>query len=204
MAQLFIQDGSREWSVLPLTEDLYRISLSGSKTGLDQKAARAVESLPVPVVEPTRIESIAREGALLLRRDGSRETSNDTEPPASSAGWAVLTGPGTRIRVNGVAIAVGIATLRHRDEIGFECGAPLYFSTERLASVETYTASDSPRCPRCTLPIEAGDLYVRCPGCNVLHHQLPDRECFSYSPSCALCDQSSSLAADFRWSPGGL
>ena len=203
MTQLFIQDGSRDWSVLPLTEDLYRISLSSSsrsKTGPDKRVARAADSLPVPVVESTRIESIARRGALLLRRDGS----SNTEPPAAPAGWAILAGPGTRIRINGIAIAIGITTLRHRDEIGLEGGAPLYFSTERLASVETYAASDSPRCPRCSLSIEPGDLYVCCPGCNVLHHQRPDRQCFSYSPSCSRCNQSSSLEAGFLWSPEGL
>lgn len=215
MAQLFIQDGSREWSVLPLTEDLYRISLaspSRSKPGRRKNSDRMDDALPVPIVEPTRIESIAREGALLLRRNDSRDTSNEADPSATPtptptctpAGWAILAGPGMRIRINGVTMTVGIATLRHRDEIALEGRAPVYFSTERLASIETYAATDSPCCPRCTLPIEPGDLYVCCPGCNVLHHQRPDRECFSYSSSCASCDQSSSLAADFRWSPEGL
>lgn len=195
MAQLFVQDEANAWSVLNLTDDVYRLTLPPSQ---------AADRFRPPVVEPDRVERLSQAGALLLVRGGVGSVAGDTEPMASSEDWAVLAGVGTRLRVNGVGIAVGIATLRHRDELCLDGGPALYFSTERLVNVEKYRANDAPRCPRCTLPIEVGDAYVCCPGCRVLHHQLPERECWTYTPTCTLCDQSSDLSAGYRWSPEGL
>lgn len=212
MAQLFIQDASHLWSVLPLAEDIYRLSLPSSlsrptsKQSVRDKTPRSIHSRRTPLIEPESIVSLSREGALLLRSEGAAGDRGETEigGSASPAGWAVLAGPDTRLCINGLAIAAGIAALRHRDGLCLDGGAPLYFSTERLVRIETYRAADAPGCPRCTLPIELGDACVRCPGCNVLHHQRSDRACWTYSPNCARCDQSSDLEAGFSWSPEDL
>ena len=204
MAQLFVQDASNLWSAFRLTEDVYRLSLAAPHKDATHESQRATRSLRSPIVEPDRVERLSREGALLVRHVGAGNASRTPDSPTSSAQWAVLTGSGTPLRINGVAIPVGIAALRHRDELCIEGGAPLYFSSERLVSVETYCDDDSPRCPRCTLPIERGDAYVCCPDCHVVHHQLPERECWSYMPTCSQCPQSSDLKAGYRWSPEGL
>ncbi len=207
MAQLFVQDESNLWLVFDLTDDVYRISLPTPEKGAGHEAARSIHQLRTPVIEPDRVERLSQAGALLLECRAAVNapvSTNSTDALAASAGWAVLAGVETRLRINGGPIPVGIAALRHRDELCFEGGAPLYFSTERLVSVEAYRADDSPRCPRCTLPIELGDSCVCCPGCNVLHHQLSKRECWTYTPTCTLCDQSSDLAAGYRWSPEDL
>ncbi|MCR9096662.1 MAG: hypothetical protein NXI30_20760 [bacterium] len=208
MAQLFvpstIEDGSQDWSVLPLPVNLYRLSSSSSKSRLDSRPKRLVESLTIDAVESVDAERIASDGALLIRYGESPRESKASTPAVASGGWAILWEPGNRISINGVATATGVAILRNRDEIALDGGSRLYFSTERLAAVETYVDADSPRCPRCTLPIERGERYVRCPGCSVLHHQESDRECFTYSSTCALCDQPTSLDTGFRWSPEGL
>lgn len=197
MTHLFVQDDSNRWTVLPLTNDVYRLSLPDPQQAARRAAQASSPAARSPVVESTRIGRITRKGALLLKRNGA-------EAQASLADWTLLTGTGTRLRLNGVAIAIGIATLRHRDELRLNGSLPLYFSTERLVRVETYRADDSPRCPRCTLPVELGDPSVCCPACRVLHHQHPERECWTYTESCALCDQRSDLAAGYRWSPEGL
>lgn len=200
MAQLFVQDELNVWSVLELTGETYRLSLP-PRSGTKSSAPRATGPLRVRIVESPRVERLSQKGALLLNRGGENGAQAAPRPLASSGAWAVLAGANTRLRINGGPVAVGIAALRHRDELCLEGGAPLYFSTERLVSVEEYAGSDSPHCPRCTLAIEFGDASIRCPGCGVLHHQLPERECWTYTPTCALCDQSSDLTAGYRWSP---
>lgn len=206
MAQIFVRDESNVWSVLKLTDDVYRLTLPSSQDTPGRKSLQPFHHLRTAVIEPDRVERLSQAGALLLFRGGvgSVADATATGPMAPSEAWAVLAGAGTKLRVNGIAITVGIATLRDRDELCLDGAAPFYFSTERLVNVETYRASDAPRCPRCTLPIEAGEAYVCCPGCRVLHHQLPERECFTYSPTCTLCDQPSDLTAGYRWSPEDL
>ncbi len=209
MAQLFVQDDSRLWTVLELTAEAYHLSPPvhpsgpprGRPPGLSNPSrtnnvvdARESRS---PTVASARVDRLARDGALLLKRSEGDETT-------VVAGWSLLTGVDTRLRINGVSIALGIATLRHRDEIRLDGGAPLYFSTERLVNVEPYGGEDAPRCPRCTLSVERGEPCVRCPACDVVHHQLSDRECWTYSETCALCDQASDLTAGYRWSPEDL
>lgn len=201
MAQLFVQAESSAWSVLDLTHDTYRLSLPAPREESGREASPLTRGPRAPVVEPAPVGQPAQPGELLL----VRAAVGDTEPVASPAGWALLGGEQARFRVNGVGIAVGIAVLRHRDELCLEGGLPLYFSTERLVSVEVYPADDSPHCPRCTLPIDRGQSFVRCPGCSVLHHELPERKCWTYSgTTCTLCDHASDLEAGYRWSPEAL
>ncbi len=200
MAQLFVQSDSSTWSVLALEHDTYRVSLPAPRDETGPGSSPSSPDPCAPVIEPAPVTQPAQPGELLL----VRAAAGDTEPTASPAGWALLGGEQSQFRVNGVGIAVGIAVLRHRDEFCLDGGLPLYFSTERLVSVEVYRGDDSPHCPRCTLPIDRGHSYVSCPGCNVLHHQASERECWTYTPTCALCDHASDLEAGYRWSPEAL
>ncbi len=198
MAQLFVPDASHAWSILKLEGDRYRLALQRPPKGVgraDQPGSTA------RLVVADRGGRLSRNGVLLLIRN---PVQGGTEPPRSPADWVVLAGRDSRVRLNGVPVALGLAALRHRDELCFDGGAPLYFSTERVASVERYEASDSPRCPRCTLGIEAGDSYVCCPRCGVLYHQGRTRKCWTYAEFCALCPHSTDLAAGLRWSPDVL
>jgi hypothetical protein len=131
--------------------------------------------------------------ALLLRlRAGS---------DVAGSGWAVVAHSDVRVVLNGEPVVVGVAVLRDRDEMRIGVSEPAYLSMERLAAVEPCERDDAPRCPRCANPIERGELSVGCPGCGVRHHQRADRECWTYLPTCAMCDQPTDLAAGLRWTP---
>jgi len=160
------------------------------------------DRFPLPARDPVEW-SAPRSGwddadaaALLLRVrqgiDGSESSS------------ALVADRRVRALVNGEPIATGMALLRDRDELRMGGAEPVYFSTERLASVEACERDDAPRCPRCAQEIARGEMSVRCPGCGVLHHQMPERECWTYLEKCALCEQATDLAAGLRWSPEDL
>jgi hypothetical protein len=141
-------------------------------------------------------EATAPTDALLLRVD---EVEGVTGP-----GWALLAGGDARLLLNGEPVVLGLAQLRHRDELRLDGGGPLYFSTERLAAVEAYAREDAPRCPRCAQPIARGEPVVRCPACGVLHHELPGRNCWTYIERCALCPQATALDGELAWTPEEL
>jgi len=122
----------------------------------------------------------------------------------ANAGWAVIADGRTRLFVNGEPIETGIALLRDRDELRVDGAEAAYFSAERFAVVEVCDRDDAPRCPRCAQAIARGEMAVRCPGCGVLHHQMTERECWTYLETCALCAQATDLAAGLRWSPEEL
>jgi hypothetical protein len=123
------------------------------------------------------------------------------KPDESGNSWALVSGANARVFVNGEPLALGVALLRDRDELRVGGRAAVYFSTERLACVEPCERDDAPRCPRCAQAIERGQLSVRCPRCDVLHHQLTERPCWTYSSRCALCAQPSDLEAGLSWTP---
>jgi len=135
-------------------------------------------------------------GALVFRVRSGADSAH--------AGWALLVDGRTRAFVNGEPVATGVALLRDRDELRVGGAEAVYFSAERLASVEVCERDDAPRCPRCAQGIAQGEMSVRCPACGVLHHQLPERECWTYLEKCALCEQATDLAAGLRWSPEEL
>jgi hypothetical protein len=116
--------------------------------------------------------------------------------------WVVL-GDDT-VHVNGSALGAGVAVLADRDEI--RVGAErVFFSTERLAAVTIHPGDErAVFCPRCKLEIAAGSPVVRCPSCNVLHHQSDEYPCWTYGEHCALGDQPTAMDAGFRWTPGDL
>jgi hypothetical protein len=113
-------------------------------------------------------------------------------------------------------------------------GDRCFFSTERVARPVRYPGGAQPvHCPRDRRPIEPGSRAIQCPACSVWHHhpevepavaaeaQVPGdtaevgtaeaasgstepMSCWTYGPTCALCDQPSALDAGFRWTPEGL
>jgi hypothetical protein len=123
--------------------------------------------------------------------------------PGKDETWILLAPPQQAVRVNGERVLLGICVLRDKDEIRVPGGVSLFFSTEKLARVELFPGINGQRffCPRCKQEIPLTSPAVRCPQCNVWHHQSEDLPCWSYSDHCALCDQSSALDADYRWTP---
>jgi hypothetical protein len=83
-------------------------------------------------------------------------------------------------------------------------GAPVFFSTEEAACIETFTGTGSVTCPRCRTAIVPGQPVVRCPDCGVVHHEVADRNCWTYAKTCALCAQLTALDTGLRWSPEAL
>ena len=179
MSRLFMQTDNG-WDAKPLEEERYALRATGGGAGPSVLA---------------QDDAAASADALLLR---VAEVEG-----AAGPGWALLGGD-ARLLLNGEPVAVGLALLRHKDELRLDGEAPLYFSMERLAAVEAYAGDDAPRCPRCQQSIAREELAVRCPGCGVLHHQLVDRPCWTYQPKCALCEQASDLEAGLCWTPEDL
>jgi hypothetical protein len=181
MSRLFIHavDG---WSALALDADCVPL--------------HTLSDVDTPAPQSERESEIASADALILRVLD--------EADGRSSGWAVVSGANARVFVNGEPLALGVARLRDRDELRVGAGAAVYFSSERPACVEPCARDDAPRCPRCAQAIGRGEPSVRCPSCEVLHHQLRGRACWTYSPSCALCSQPTDLDAGLRWTPEEL
>src|SRR5262245_18008057 len=179
MSQIFLPS-SEGFEVQPIKAAGYRLVVDGG-------AGRCVEAIAADAAAPA--------DTLLLRVP---------ELPDRAESWALLPNRAARVLRNGEPLVLGLAVLRHRDELRVDGAEAFYFSTERLAVVEPCARDDAPRCPRCAQAIERGEPAVRCPGCGVLHHQLSDRPCWTHLPRCALCDQSTDLAAGFRWTPEAL
>jgi hypothetical protein len=169
------------WSVFPLVADGYTISSAG------KLVSRANGEQPQP-----------RLGVALVR-----QAANDT--------WILLAEPSAPVYVNGQAVPLGVRILRDRDEIrvGRMQPATLFFSTERMASVEPFPGADRAiHCPRCKTELAVGVPAVRCPNpqCGLWHHQAPGSNlpCWTYDTRCASCDQQTALDAGYRWTPEGL
>ena len=124
--------------------------------------------------------------------------------------WVLINSPQSHVRHNGMAALLGLAVLADRDEIiVFDAISPLgrrfYFSTQRLTRVEPAPVELSLACPRCKLEIVAQSPAVRCPRCHVWHHQLSDRQCWTYADRCAACqEQDTSLNGELNWTPEEL
>jgi hypothetical protein len=202
MAQIFLQDSADAWAILSLDDRRYRLASACGRRHSDSSAQRPARGQRPP--EIFLGGRLSRSGALLLRHQNTQSSDGRDTTSAPSEDWALLAGPDARLLLNGMPLSLGIAVLHHGDEICFEDGAPIYLSTERRACVETYSASDAPDCPRCASPIAQGDSVVVCPNCSVIYHQRSDRGCFTYSESCALCDQPSDLTAELCWTPEGI
>ncbi len=124
--------------------------------------------------------------------------------------WVLLAAGSRTVRVNGTAVP-GMRRLLDRDEITVtssarstktaRSNARFFFTSERLAQVAAFPVS--PRkilCPRCKTEVEEGEPAVRCPGCDLWHHQ-GERSCWTFAERCAGCDHPTELPATFRWTP---
>jgi len=117
--------------------------------------------------------------------------------------WALISAPGSGVRVNGRSLVAGIRILSDHDEIQAG-GAQFFFSAESPAVIEGFTALDRPVfCARCRQPIDAGSPAVRCPGarCAIWYHQTAELPCWTYAESCGVCGQRTALDAGFGWMP---
>ncbi len=122
---------------------------------------------------------------------------------SSGGQWALLCA-GARVAVNGVPLELGLRVLRERDEIRIG-RSYLFFSEEEQAGVVSFPRDrERLRCARCRQWIEPEDMAVACPGCGLWHHQGDKYACWIYEPTCAGCDQPTSLDAGLRWTPEDL
>jgi hypothetical protein len=181
MAQLFLRPGKEgEGRLFSLRERAYALDLSSD--------------CPIPLT----VEQVCRQpqGAALLRSSDS--SGRDL--------WIAVDNQGSGLRINGFSLSTGTRVLSHKDEIRIGAGDAAYFSTERLATIEAYSADDEPVCPRCRGPILRDQLSVCCPDCTVRYHQDEgaERPCWQYSPSCATCSAPTDPDGGFRWTPEGL
>jgi hypothetical protein len=125
--------------------------------------------------------------------------------PAGGEIWILECPASVRVRINGDPVYLGVHTLKDRDEIVLAGKSRFYFSLEELAHVEPFPGAAQPVfCARCKKPIEKGTLAVRCPSstCRQWSHQAEKMPCWTYGPTCPMCDQPSKLdPAEYRWTP---
>lgn len=120
MARLFYHD-SGEWHQTPL--DRQTLRLSGAPAPVTVARGDATPHGPSP---------------LLFRSDSG-----------GAERWFILSPPPSPVRVNGRPLCSGLALLSHRDAIQLGAAPPLYFSAERLATVEPFPGGpDFIYCPR--------------------------------------------------------
>ena len=116
--------------------------------------------------------------------------------------WHLLAPEASEVTVNGYRLSGGLRTLQDRDEIRIPGVGTLFFSTERLATVEPLPESARDVCcPRCRQTVTPGTNAVRCPGCGVWHHASPELACWTYAPGCAMCGQLTAMDAGYQWTP---
>ena len=123
---------------------------------------------------------------------------------STGEGWVLLAAPRENIYINGHLLRTGIQVLQDRDEIRYQGLREIYFSAEQLTAIVEFPGADARfYCPRCQKEIQPGTWAVRCPNpaCGVWHHQMPERQCWLYSDTCALCSQTTALGQGFRWHP---
>jgi len=172
MAHLWTQDATG-WGAKKL--DGAQLDLSASTSG--QPAGPGQAALPEIV-------------AHLVRAD-----------TAGAKVWAMIAPPGSDARLNGRTVPAGLCVLADRDEIRIGQEAR-YFSTETLAAVEAFPATERPVfCGRCRQQIEAESPAVCCPSCGVWYNQSDDLPCWIYSEKCTFCGHPTALDAGFTWTP---
>ena len=115
--------------------------------------------------------------------------------------WVLFVRAGERLLHNGQPVAAGMRVLAHRDSLALADREPVFFSTEEAAQIEPFAGPAKVSCPRCRGGIQPGEQSVRCPACGVFHHETPERNCWTYAPTCALCTQPTALDAGRQWTP---
>mgnify|MGYP001393648662 CR=1 FL=1 len=185
MAHLWLFDVADDWAILPLDE--------GDTYDLDVWP-------PAPVAGDDAAEP-GPEGT--TRFPPTRAALMHAQTP-EGARWVVLAGAPRAALVNGLPVLAGVRTLGDRDELRIEGRPSMFFSTERIAELSTFPGhAQRLSCPRCREPIDAGTPAVRCPHCDVWHHERPDRSCWTYSAQCATCGHPTALDAGLTWTPEG-
>ncbi len=157
-------------------------------------AEAAWEIFPLDAEDAVPLPSSEAAAALLLR---SRSSNGDL--------WLLLAlAPGS-VALNGVPLRSGIRVLADQDEIYLGADGQVFFSTERLATVQPCTSTNPDlRCARCRRPIPPQSDAVACPNCTVWYHQTEPRPCWTYASACAMCGHASELNGAYRWTPEGL
>jgi len=147
------------------------------------------------VARPVGDDSL--EGGVVLRR---------FTPAEAPERWLLLAPPRAGVWTNGHRVSTGLRQLRDRDEIRLRGAQPVFFSTEELPRVTPFPGSErASHCPRCREAIVPGSPAVRCPSCHTYHHEAPPaRGCWSYAPTCSLCEQGTALNGDYQWRPEEL
>lgn len=121
--------------------------------------------------------------------------------PNGTDAW-LLIAPPRSARINGILSQVGLRILQDRDEVHLRGASAFYFSTEQLAQTQALPAGEHAIfCPRCREVVEPGSQGVCCPGCQTWYHQRPERSCWTYADTCALCRQPTALSGAYRWQP---
>ena len=143
--------------------------------------------------------------ATAISTDGAPATLSRYERPEQAPLWILFGCAPGAVRVNGRLLLAGIAVLHDRDEITVGGRTPFYFSTEELAHVEPFPAGDGPVfCARCRQAIAPGTPAVRCPSCGHWCEQSEQKPCWTYGPSCPMCEQPTAFDAGLRWTPEEL
>jgi hypothetical protein len=176
MSHLWIKDDTQGWSVLQLQQTAIALTAQGPQFIEDLAEARGF---------PKDILLMPIGGA-----DGS---------------WVLIASASTDVSVNGLPLVTGIRVLADQDEIRVSSLESYFYSTESLARVQAFHASEQTLfCPRCKQEITEGECAVRCPGCRVWHHETEDLNCWTYSEGCALCAHPTEISGTFRWTPEDL
>ena len=174
MAHLWVRDEAERWAVLPL--DHNRVSLSARP--------------PRPILHPFS-EDDSQSSVLLVRTR-----------IAEVGPWVLIARAASRVTINGNPLATGIRVVTDRDRIRVSCADDVYYSSESIARVEDFPGLDQISfCPRCKQEIKRSESAVKCPSCEVWHHQTDLLNCWAYADVCALCTQQTDLNTGFRWTP---
>jgi hypothetical protein len=189
-AHLWIQDDHGTWTALHLEGSGWWIEADPATPGRPR---------------PSRTPSSDRAPAAFV---------TESHGPDGNSVWVLMTRPAPAVRVNATPVPTGLRTLTDRDELRVAGMTPMYFSTERLPSVEILqgTADDPGICPRCRLPLIPNRPVVRCPGCDLTYHEeetAPNdeeerRNCWTYRPVCQSCDHPTNPQAGYRWTPADM
>lgn len=119
--------------------------------------------------------------------------------------WVLLTPPDSDVSINGLRMLAGERVLKNMDEILLRGMGRIYFSTEKLATVEPFPGGGKMLCGRCRQEIKEKTPGVKCPGCGIWHHQSnDDLPCWTYSSRCSNCDYQTEIGSGYRWTPEGL
>ena len=141
-------------------------------------------------------------GQWLATRELSQEGVGLVELPGAAL---LLVRPGVRVRINGEPVPGGVRVLDHRDEI--LVGADrLLFSAQSAPLITTFALAPEQRppvCPICRGPVRDGMPTVACPGCGRWFHQLDEKPCWTYAPTCRFCQHPTPLEEGSTWRPGG-